>query len=205
MAKRRPIRLEKVYTTTAETNKDSLRREIRAQLSRLPEEARRQEDKALFARFLSRPEVAQAKTLFLFYGVGTEPETSRLFPPLLEQGKVIGLPRMLPSHGMQVHRYLPDESLISHPFGIPEPVEDAPVLTPEEIDLVLVPALCYDRRGFRLGMGGGYYDRWLEHYHGVTVGLCRRELLYDHLPVLPYDRPVDLVITPEYSLSCARE
>ena len=194
-----------MYTTTADLSKDALRRQVRAQLSQLPEPAQRQEDDALFAAFLSRPEVVRAKTLFLFYGVGAEPETARLFPPLLEQGKVIGLPRMLSGRGMQVHRYLPDRPLVPHPFGIPEPDGEAPVLAPEDIDLVLVPALCYDRRGFRLGMGGGYYDRWLEHYHGATVGLCRQGLLYDHLPVLPHDRPVDLVITPEHSLSRARK
>ncbi len=203
--RKRPKRLETVCTTTAEADKDALRRRIRTQLSQLPEQLRRQEDDALFAAFLSRPEVAQAKTLFLFYGVGTEPETARLFPPLLEQGKVIGLPRMLPNRGMQVHRYLPDRPLLPHPFGILEPDKDAPILSPDEIDLVLVPALCYDRRGFRLGMGGGYYDRWLAHYHGVKIGLCRQNVLSDQLPVLPHDRPVDLVITPEYSLSCARE
>ena len=194
-----------MYTTTAEPSKDALRRQARAQLSQLPESARRQEDDVLFAAFLSRPEVAQTETLFLFYGVGTEPETSRLFPPLLEQGKVIGLPRMLPGRRMQVHRYLPDQPLVRHPFGIPEPDGDAPILASEDIDLVLVPALCYDRRGFRLGMGGGYYDRWLAHYHGMAVGLCRQGLLYDRVPALPHDRPVDLVITPEYSLSCPRK
>lgn len=192
-------------TTTAESSKNALRRQVRAQLSQLPEHLRRQEDDALFAAFLSRPEVTQAKTLFLFYGVGAEPETAHLFPPLLEQGKVIGLPRMLPGRRMQVHRYHPDQPLVPHPFGIPEPDADTPVLAPEDIDLVLVPALCYDRRGFRLGMGGGYYDRWLAHYHGVTVGLCRQELLYDHLPILSHDRPVDLVITPKHSLSCAKD
>ena len=186
-------------------DKDTLRRQVRDRLSRMPEAARRQEDEALFASFLARPEAAQAKTLVLFYGVGAEPETARLFSPLLEQGKVIGLPRMLPGRGMQVHRYYPDRPLIPHPFGIPEPEANAPVLTPEDIDLVLVPALCYDRRGFRLGMGGGYYDRWLARYHGMTVGLCRQELLFDRLPVLPHDRPVDLVITPEHSLSRARQ
>lgn len=189
-------------TTVAETNKAALRRQLRAQLDQIPEAVRRQEDNLLFSAFLARPEVTRARTLFLFYGVGTEPETVRLFAPLLAQGKVIGLPRMLPGRQMQVHRYDPARPLVPHPFGIPEPGADAPILSPEEIDLVLVPALCYDRMGFRLGMGGGYYDRWLAEYKGLTVGLCRQQLLYDRLDTLPHDRPVDLVITPRESLSC---
>ena len=191
----------KAFTTTAEPSKAELRRQLRAQLNCLPEAVRRQEDEALFAAFLARPEVARAKAVFLFCGTGSEPDTARLFSPLLAQGKVIGLPRMLPNRGMQVHRYDPNTPLVRHPFGILEPRPDAPVLLPEQIDLVLVPGLCYDRRGFRLGMGGGYYDRWLEHYHGFTVGLCRSALLCDCLPTEPHDRPVQLLITPEQYLS----
>ena len=194
-----------VCTTTAELAKANLRRQLREQLSHLPESVRRQEDEALFAAFLARPEVARAKTLFLFCGTGTEPDTARLFPPLLTQEKVIGLPRMLPGRGIQVHRYDPKIPLVRHPFGILEPRADAPVLLPEQIDLVLVPGLCYDRRGFRLGMGGGYYDRWLEHYRGLTVGLCRSALLCDRLPTEPHDRPVQLVITPEQCLSLSKQ
>ncbi len=197
-----PKRSVKVCTTAAEANKAALRRRLRAQLSQIPEAVRRQEDEALFAAFLARPEVARAHTLFLFFGVGTEPETARLFAPLLTQGKAIGLPRMLPGRKMQVHRYDPARPLVPHPFGIPEPEADAPILSPGEIDLVLVPGLCYDRRGYRLGMGGGYYDRWLAEYRGITIGLCRQQLLCHRLEVLPHDRPVDLVITSKECLSC---
>lgn len=181
--------------TTAE-EKAPLRAQLREQLAALPDTRRTAEDETLFAAFLSLPEVVRAQTLFLFCGMGTEPDTSRLFSPLLAQGKRIALPRMLPGRQMEVRQFCPDRPLIKHPFGILEPDEGCPLLTPESIGLVLVPALCYDRKGFRLGMGGGYYDRWLSCYHGLTVGLCRQWLLQDRLPVQPHDRPVDVVITP---------
>lgn len=182
-------------TTTAE-EKSRLRSQIRERLARLPAEQRAAEDEALFSAFLSLPEVAQAQTLFLFCGTGTEPDTSLLFPPLLALGKRIALPRMLPGRQMEVRQFCPERPLVKHPFGIPEPDTACPLAAVEEIDLVLVPALCYDRQGFRLGMGGGYYDRWLAGYHGPTVGLCRPRLLQARLPVQPHDRPVDAVITP---------
>jgi len=69
------------------------------------------------------------------------------------------------------------------------------VLDPGEIDLILVPALCYDRRRFRLGQGGGYYDRYLANYRGRTVGLCRDLVLQDALPREATDLPVGLVLT----------
>lgn len=182
-------------TTTAE-EKARLRAQIRAQLSELPSEHRTAEDEALFSAFLSLPEVARAQTLFLFCGTGTEPDTSRLFAPLWAQGKRIVLPRMLPGRKMEIRQYLPDCPLVRHPFGILEPGMDCPLVERGEIELVLVPALCYDRKGFRLGMGGGYYDRWLTGYHGPTVGLCREALLLDTLPTESHDCPVNVVITP---------
>lgn len=182
-------------TTTAE-EKSRLRRLIRAQLTELPPAQRTAEDETLFSAFLSLPEVARARTLFLFCGTGTEPDTGRLFSPLLEQGKRICLPRMLPGRQMEVRQYCPDRPLVRHPFGILEPGEDCPLVPFHTIDLVLVPGLCYDRNGFRLGMGGGYYDRWLAPFTGVTVGLCRQALLQESLPTEPHDRPVDVVITP---------
>lgn len=70
-----------------------------------------------------------------------------------------------------------------------------PLLSPDEIDLTLVPALCYDRSCVRLGFGGGYYDRWLAGYRGFTVGFCRDALLQDRVPAQSHDRRVDLVLT----------
>ena len=182
-------------TTTAE-EKARLRARLRQQLTDLPDAQRTAEDNALFSVFLSLPETAQAQTVLLFCGTGTEPDTARLFAPLLAQGKRIALPQMLPGRQMAVRQYCPDRPLVRHPFGILEPDEHCPLIRIEKIDFVLVPALCYDRQGFRLGMGGGYYDRWLCGYYGPTSGLCRQSLLQDHLPIEAHDRPVDVVITP---------
>ncbi len=198
--RRRPKRSAKVSITTGE-EKGRLRTLIRDQLVNLPDSARIAEDSALFSMFLSLPQVERANTLFLFWGTGAEPDTALLFAPLLERGKRIALPRMLPGRQMEARQYCPDRPPLRHPFGILEPDADCPLMDATDIDLVLVPALCYDRQGFRLGMGGGYYDRWLEHYSGITVGLCRDALLRDTLPTEPHDRPVDVVITPSAVLN----
>ncbi|MGE4275944.1 MAG: 5-formyltetrahydrofolate cyclo-ligase [Lawsonibacter sp.] len=178
--------------------KQELRRQVRQQLANLtPQELRRSDD-ALFTRFLALPQVEQAKTIFGFWGIpGREPDTARLIEVLLARGKRVGLPRMLPEHRMEIRQYDPDRPLVSVSFGISEPGEDCPLLSPEEIDLVLVPAVCYDRRGYRLGFGGGYYDRWLEHFRGVRVGLCRRAVLQDRVPTEAHDSRVDLLLTEE--------
>ncbi|MEA4933668.1 MAG: 5-formyltetrahydrofolate cyclo-ligase [Lawsonibacter sp.] len=183
--------------------KQELRRQVRRQLAALtPDELRRSDDD-LFARFLALPQVDQAKTIFAFWGIpGREPDTARLVGALLARGKRAGLPRMLPEHRMEIRQYDPARPLVPVSFGISEPGEDCPLLSREEIDLVLVPAVCYDRLGYRLGFGGGYYDRWLEHFHGVRVGLCRQAVLQNRVPADAHASRVDLLLTEKEIFPC---
>ena len=102
---------------------------------------------------------------------------------------------MLPGRQMEVRLYEPDRPLVPASFGILEPLADAPLLARPDIDLALVPAVCYDRSGFRLGFGGGYYDRWLSGFSGFTVGLCRDCVLQDRVPTEDHDCRVDLLLT----------
>ena len=86
-------------------------------------------------------------------------------------------------------------------FGIWEPPESAPLLAREEIQLALVPALCYDRERYRLGFGGGYYDRWLSGFPGFTVGRCREGVLQPQVPREAHDQRVDLLLTEMHRFS----
>ena len=188
--------------STIDSEKKELRRRVRSQLAALTREELSQSDGALFARFLALPQVEEAKTIFAFWGIpGKEPDTAQLIRELLRRGKTVGLPRMLPDHRMEVRRYDPDRPLVSVSFGISEPGEDCPLIAREAINLVLVPAVCYDRRGYRLGFGGGYYDRWLAGFSGVTVGLCRETVLQETVPTEAHDAWVDLLLTEKECLS----
>ena len=181
---------------TIAEEKKQLRGSVRKTLATIPQEELTRSDDALFARFLALPQVQQAKTIFAFWGIpGKEPETARMIQTLVSQGKRVGLPRMLPGHLMEIRQYMPDRPMVSVSFGISEPDLSCPILTQDEIDLILVPAVCYDRRGFRLGFGGGYYDRWLSGFSGVTVGLCRDCVLQEHVPNEDHDRRVEFLLT----------
>ena len=65
----------------------------------------------------------------------------------------------------------------------------------DEVDLAVLPCLCCNHLGHRLGQGGGYYDRFLSHYRGGTVLLCREKLLRQDIPLEPHDYPVPWVLT----------
>lgn len=184
-----------MQSTTA-MEKTALRVKVRKQLNDMPSSQMQKSDQAMFAALLALPQVAQAKTISLFWGItGLEPDTSRLIPQLLEMDKVVCLPRMLTDHLMELRRYVPDCPMDMNSFGIWEPTIECPLVEKTNVDLVIVPALCYGRKGYRLGYGGGYYDRWLSDYTGVTVGMCRDCVLQDSVPTDIHDKPVQIVVT----------
>ena len=152
---------------------------------------------ALFERFLALPQVKAADTVMVFYGTGREPDTVPLIRALLEQGKRVALPVCLPHRGMEARQVMDIDRLVPNRFGIPEPDDSCPVIDKRGIAVVLVPHLMVDRDGYRLGWGGGYYDRWLADYTGFTVSVCRPGRLVEHMPREQFDIPVQLVLTEE--------
>ncbi|GIU92459.1 MAG: 5-formyltetrahydrofolate cyclo-ligase [Acidimicrobiia bacterium] len=95
--------------------------------------------------------------------------------------------------GLTVH---PAEApLERHRFGFMQPVKDAPRLSPDQVDVVLVPGLLFDRRGGRLGRGAGFFDRFLQTVRAIKVGVAVERRLVDRLPTGPEDVPMDLIVT----------
>ncbi len=183
-----------VTVCTTVDEKQLLRRQIREIEANMTETQRLNSDLALQKRFLALPQVAQAKTILLYASMGSEVETAPVLAALRRQGKRVLLPRCLPGRQMVAQVYDPNR-LVRHRYGMWEPAADCEAVPAEEIDLVLVPGVCYDRTGMRLGRGGGYYDRYLAECKGESVGWCREALLQDKVPAEPWDRPVHLVLT----------
>ena len=106
------------------------------------------------------------------------------------------LPRILPKeeHRMVFHPY-DATRLVCHPFGMDEPAADLPAVPPDSIQLALVPGLAFDRHGWRLGYGGGYFDRFLKDFSGVSVGIVFQALLLDNLPHDSFDVPMQWIVT----------
>ncbi len=157
-------------------------------------QALEESDSALTQRFLALPQVAQAQTILLFAGMGREIDTRPMLDRLFTQGKRVLLPRCISGNRIEARVYHPTQ-LQRHRYGMLEPDERCAIVPTHEIELILVPALCFDRSCYRMGRGGGYYDRLLADYNGCTVGLCRDALLADAVPRQPWDRPVQQVLT----------
>lgn len=138
------------------------------------------------------PELATAQHTLLY--AATEEELDVLGLASLTAKTGCYLPRCAPKRRLAIHAY--PCSLVLSRFGIWEPEETLPEVSPEILDLVLVPALVLDRRGYRLGYGGGYYDRFLPRLRPDcrTIGVA--PFLVDELPTDPWDVPVGGVCDP---------
>lgn len=152
-------------------------------------------DAALCMHLLSLPEYARADTIFCYVSTPEEPGTQSLLAFALADGKQLCVPRC---HGSGVMDLCLISSLLDlrpGAYGILEPPPHALTIVPEEVDLAIVPCLACTREGLRLGMGGGYYDRFLPRFSGDTVMLCREALVLEELPTEAHDCPVPTLVT----------
>lgn len=126
-----------------------------------------------------------------------EVDTRALIGTCLAQGKRVAVPVVMPSAKTMGHALIDGlDQLVVGPWGLAQPDPAAARWLPAKarIDLVVVPGLAFDRRGHRIGRGGGYYDRFLAQVQTVKIGLCYDELVLDYIPGEPHDVPVDMVV-----------
>ena len=176
-------------------DKKAMRRMAREAEKNAGGEYLRESDAAAAESFLRLPEFLSARTVFCYLGIGTEPDTKHLIRRMLEMGKTVALPKITGDGTMDARVILGLGELVPGTFGIPEPSDDTEILPPEETDIVIVPAAAFSKDGYRLGRGGGYYDRYLASCDAFSVGLTREKLLLDSAPTEEHDMPVNCIIT----------
>jgi 5-formyltetrahydrofolate cyclo-ligase len=184
-------------TVDRSEEKNALRDRMRRARAAIPPGERAVLAARVEARLLTLPQLRDARTVLLFYSFGTEVPTKVLARRLLERGHRVLLP-YLSGEAMEAAEVRPGSRLEATDYGPKEPV-DRMAVDPEKIDVVVSPGLAFDRRGHRLGYGGGYYDRYLArlHAHAARVGIGFTVQLVDEVPAAETDQPVDVVVTDE--------
>lgn len=174
--------------------KSALRQELKAQLLRLKEDYLQEADLEIREKLWRLREYREAHSIYCFCSVDREVNTRPILSRALEEGKTVALP-VIEGGRMRPRRLGPEGLLVPGAYGIPTPPETEPWINEEEIDLILVPGLAYDEAGYRLGYGGGYYDRLLSTAPGLAIGLCREAMILRELPRESHDMAVEILIT----------
>ena len=158
---------------------------------------------AICGRALVLPVFRAAGTVHAYVGVASEVRTLPLLEAAWGAGKRVVCPRIGIGARLEGRLVRSVEDLVAGPRGLREPDPDTTALVPaEEIDLVVVPAVGFDRHGARLGFGGGYYDRFLSTTDASRLGLAFSLQIVDRIPQGPGDEPVHWIVTERETIEC---
>ncbi len=175
--------------------KQQLRRIMRALEGNLAARYKEESSRAIAAHLLAMPEYQEAGTVFCFVGTDREIDTRPILEDILVAGKRLCVPLCTGKGIMELRQVTDLGQLVPGAYGILEPPTDTPLVAVDEVDFAVLPCLTCNHLGQRLGQGGGYYDRFLSHYRGGTVLLCREKLIREEIPLEPHDYPVPWVLT----------
>ena len=191
---------------TAALEKQRLREERLAAREVLSEQERSVLDDRITQKLLATSEYAEATTVLTYVSVSSEVSTRMFIECALRDGKTVAVPRCLPGHCLEFVAIASLEQLVAAPFNLLEPAIELPALTEDQKNnsICIVPALLVDTKGYRLGYGAGFYDRFLSTYPGKKICLAyQQNLSRTMLPHTAFDVAVDVVITESDVLTCA--
>lgn len=140
----------------------------------------------------------QASCVALYHAIPGEVQTAEFIEKWHEEKKLL-LP-VIEGNDLHLVLYTGKDSLKAGVFGILEPTEEAQTVSEEEIDLMLVPGVAFDRQHNRLGRGKGYYDRLLATLKAPKVGICYDFQLLDTIPTESFDKKMDMIMTEKETI-----
>jgi 5-formyltetrahydrofolate cyclo-ligase len=177
--------------------KRALRREVLRRRDGIPEPERERASAAIHRRVIDAVAAVGGEGLVVmaFWSFGSEVPTGPILEALARRGDTTVLPAIAGGE-LEPRIYVPGEPLRGTSFGAMEPAAGI-VLDPEDLDVVLVPGVAFDRRGMRVGYGGGFYDRLLPRTrrNAARIGVCFGAQLVDSVPAGPADVAVDAIVT----------
>ena len=178
--------------------KSELRKQVLQEMKAIPQTQKVTMDLALTDQFLKHPFYQEAKVIASYLSFPHEFQTQELIEHALKDGKKVLIPKTYPEGRMDFVVYDPQQ-LVKTSFGLLEPQGNLEVMDASQIDLIHVPGLVFTTEGYRIGYGGGYYDRYLEYFSGHTLSTVYHYQVQDFIPE-NHDIPVQEVLIDERNL-----
>ena len=178
--------------------KAELRKQVLHEMKAISQEQKQFIDQALTEQLLQHPFYQEAKVIATYLSFPHEFQTQELIEQALKDGKKVLIPKTYPKGRMDFVVYDPQQ-LVKTSFGLLEPQGDLEVVDASQIDLIHVPGLAFTTEGYRIGYGGGYYDRYLKHFYGNTLSTIYPCQIKDFIPE-NHDIPVQEVLIDEGNL-----
>ena len=186
--------------STQQTFRNQLRQQIRKTRANLTALQQRQAEESITQQAIVLIEERNAQHIALYISFDGEISTEKLIKILWTQGKQVYLPVLHPfkPNHLLFLRYLPDTPMCQNKFGIWEPKLNVQNVLPlDELDILFTPLVAFDKQGNRLGMGGGFYDRTLQHWQKsplIPVGLAHQCQQVEQLPTEAWDVPLHQIL-----------
>lgn len=177
--------------------KQELRKQLLEKRSKANQNTIRIISENIQKNFLESDLYKNCKEILVYVSTAREIATNKITDIALRDNKKIFCPLCLEQKGiMEFLRIYSEDDLEAGKYNIYAPKQGLPKAKNLKKPVMIVPALAFDENGFRIGYGGGYYDRYLSSHKNITtVGFCREENLYGNLPHDEFDKPVDIIIT----------
>lgn len=178
-------------------NKKAMRAHMMAKIKAIDTYQKKQWEQQLYAKLVAMLELSHKSTIGLYLGGGHEIDTKPLIDTLITSGHQIVLPRIESKEMLSFRQYQLSDTLETVFGFVQQPTSSAAVTALSDIDMLIVPGIAFSHDGFRLGHGGGYYDRLLKHYRGISVSLVLPVQLVDkqQLYLQAYDQAVSKILT----------
>jgi 5-formyltetrahydrofolate cyclo-ligase len=177
------------------TEKAALRKRLREQRAKIDPIARDRAGRAIVSQLVELPFWQKAKVIAAYRATPHELDPSPLTTAATLAGKIVAYPRALSGGEMSFHPLDDNAETEQGPGGIEQPTAAAPLINPEQIDVILVPLLACDDRGYRLGYGGGFYDRYLQRTPAKRVGIGFAQQRREQLPAETHDERLDCFVS----------
>ena len=190
--------------------KNNLREEYRAKRRALSAQERARRDEAIARCLLGSISYRSAKTVLLYAATEEEIATDAVAGRALADGKTVAYPRCIVADKKMVFHIVTDlQQLQTGSYGLSEPDANAPVydfeaLASRDLAIAVIPGVVFDRDGYRVGYGKGYYDRFLRAFSGVKIGLFYAEGILQLVPRGRFDLNVDMIVTEKGVLAVGR-